>query len=256
MWRFAAAQATGTSHLRTGSPCQDRLACSVLANGTLVAAVSDGAGSAPRAEVGAEVAVDAVVGRLRQRFEQPGCPDLVSALWDAALQARAAVLNRAEADGEEAASYATTLLAFVGTPDGGAALQVGDGVIVVGAGEVGGWRWMFWPERGEYANTTRFLTDDDAPDHVRVTEFPGSPTDVAIMTDGLQPLALHYASQSVHEPFFRGMFQPLHGSSGPGEVPALSASLERFLSSERVRVRTDDDVSLILATRRSPVPPD
>src|SRR5207237_8015857 len=64
MWRFAAARATGTSHLQTGTPCQDRLACAVLANGALVAAVSDGAGSAPRAEVGAEIAVQAVTGRL------------------------------------------------------------------------------------------------------------------------------------------------------------------------------------------------
>jgi hypothetical protein len=76
------------------------------------------------------------------------------------------------------------------------------------------------------------------------------------MTDGLQSLALHYASQSVHQPFFQGMFQPLHASSGSAEVPALSDSLEGFLASERVRMRTDDDVSLILATRRSPAPPD
>ncbi|MEA2588156.1 MAG: hypothetical protein QOH66_1083 [Actinomycetota bacterium] len=238
-----------------GSPCQDRLACVVLTNGALVAVVSDGAGSAARAEVGAEVAVQAVVDQLRRLVEGPGCPELLPALHDAARHARDAVLARAKADGEEAATYAATLLALVDTPDGGAALQIGDGVIVVGE-EAGGWRWMFWPERGEYANTTRFLTDTDAPDHVRMAELPGSPTDVAIMTDGLQPLALHYASQSVHEPFFRGMFQPLHGSSGFGEVPALSASLEQFLSSDRVRMRTDDDVSLILATRRSPAPPD
>lgn len=238
-----------------GSPCQDRLACVVLTNGALVAVVSDGAGSAPRAEVGAEVAVQAVVDQLRRLVDGPGCPELLPALQDAARHARDAVLARAEADGQEAASYAATLLALVDTPDGGAALQIGDGVIVVGE-EAGGWRWMFWPERGEYANTTRFLTDTDAPDHVRVAELPGSPTDVAIMTDGLQSLALHYASQSVHEPFFHGMFPPLHGSSGFGEVPALSASLEQFLSSDRVRMRTDDDVSLILATRRSPAPPD
>jgi hypothetical protein len=238
-----------------GSPCQDRLACVVLTNGALVAVVSDGAGSAPRAEVGAEVAVQAVVDQLRRLVDGPGCPELLPALQDAARHARDAVLARAEADGQEAASYAATLLALVDTPDGGAALQIGDGVIVVGE-EAGGWRWMFWPERGEYANTTRFLTDTDAPDHVRVAELPGSPTDVAIMTDGLQSLALHYASRSVHEPFFHGMFQPLHGSSGFGEVPALSASLEQFLSSDRVRMRTDDDVSLILATRRSPAPPD
>jgi hypothetical protein len=115
---------------------------------------------------------------------------------------------------------------------------------------------MFWPERGEYANTTRFLTDGDAPDHIRVAALPGTPTDIAIMTDGLQSLALDYASESVHEPFFRGMFQPLQGSSGSGELPALSASLGQFLSSDRVRSRADDDVSLILATCGGPAPPD
>jgi hypothetical protein len=220
-----------------------------------VAVVSDGAGSAARAEVGAQVAVEALVERLRQQVDGQAGPELVAALEDAVLHARDAVLARAEAEGEEAASYAATLLAFVDTPHGGAALQIGDGVIVVGE-DADGWRWMFWPERGEYANTTRFLTDAGAADHVRMAEFSGRPTDVAIMTDGLQSLALHYASQSVHEPFFDGMFQPLHGSSGSAEVPALSASLEEFLSSERVRMRTDDDVSLILATRRSPAPPD
>jgi hypothetical protein len=52
------------------------------------------------------------------------------------------------------------------------------------------------------------------------------------------------------------MFHPLHGSPGSGELTALSASLGQFLSSDRVCLRTDDDVSLILATRGSPVPPD
>ena len=255
MWRFAAARATGTSHLQTGTPCQDRVACAALANGALVAAVSDGAGSAARGEVGAEIAVQAVAGRLRRHREEPDGPALLVALQDAALYARAAVLARAEADGEEAGSYAATLLALIGTPGGCAALQIGDGVIVAG-GQDGGWRWVFWPERGEYANTTRFLTDDDAPGRIRVAALPGSPADIAIMTDGLQSLALDYAGEAVHEPFFRGMFQPLHVSSGSGELPALSVSLEEFLSSDRVRLRTDDDVSLILATCGSPAPPD
>ncbi|HEV7874279.1 MAG TPA: protein phosphatase 2C domain-containing protein, partial [Enterovirga sp.] len=52
MWRFATARATGTSHLRAGLPCQDRLACTVLNDGTLVAAVADGAGSAPAGDLG------------------------------------------------------------------------------------------------------------------------------------------------------------------------------------------------------------
>lgn len=219
------------------------------------------------AAVGAEIAVESAVDWLRRHLENQQGPDLLACLEDAALHAREDVLARAAEDGEEASCYAATLLLVVGTPAGGAALQIGDGVIVLGgSGGVDGladWQWVFWPERGEYANTTSFLTDDHAPDHLRVALLPGSPLDVAVMTDGLQPLALHYASQTVHEPFFEGMFLPLHGAVGPpgsplasAEIPALSASLEEFLTSERVRMRTDDDLSLILATRRSPVPPD
>src|SRR2546421_9234627 len=162
MWRFAAAQATGTSHLRTGSPCQDRLACAVLANGSLVAAVSDGAGSAPGGEVGAEIAVQAVAGRLRRHLEEADGPALVIALQDAALYARAAVRARAEADGEEAASYAATLLALIDTPDGGAALQIGDGVIVTGGGGGGG-GWGVWPGGGGNAQHTGVPPPGDPP---------------------------------------------------------------------------------------------
>jgi hypothetical protein len=254
MWRFAAARVTGSSHLRTGTPGQDRFACVVLPDGALVAVMSDGAGSAPNADMGAEVAVQTALCQLRRDLGE-GCPDVTSALRRAALSAREAVLSRALEDGQEAGSYASTLLALVQTAEGGAALQIGDGVIAVGRGG-GDWSWMFWPERGEYANTTRFLTDDDAPDHIQVEACSGSLTDIAVMTDGLQPLALHYASQTVHEPFFRGMLQPLIESDGLGEVGYLSDSLEQFLSSDRVRMRTDDDLSLILATRRSPASPD
>ena len=109
---------------------------------------------------------------------------------------------------------------------------------------------MFWPQRGEYANTTHFLTDKDAAERLQIEPLVGKVTDVALMTDGLESLALHYASKSVHEPFFHGMFQPLLDADGAEEINRLSASLERFLSSERVGSRTDDDVSLILATCR------
>jgi hypothetical protein len=46
------------------------------------------------------------------------------------------------------------------------------------------------------------------------------------------------------------MFRPLFDVDGTKEINRLSASLEQFLSSERVGSRTDDDVSLILATCR------
>src|SRR6185295_17598727 len=58
MWRFAAAQATGSSHEKLSLPCQDRMTCAVLeGEDSLIAVVADGAGTAGRGHEGAEVAV-------------------------------------------------------------------------------------------------------------------------------------------------------------------------------------------------------
>jgi hypothetical protein len=170
-------------------------------------------------------------------------------LREAAAGAREAVLAEAQKHGSAPRDLASTLLVTVAGPSGGGALQIGDGVIVVSDGG-GRWCWVFWPQHGEYANTTYFLTDEDAAERLQIEPFSGKVSDIALMTDGLEPLALHYASRFVHEPFFNGMFRPLFDADGAYEINHLSASLERFLSSERVGSRTDDDVSLILATCR------
>ena len=249
MWRFALAQATGTSHLKVGLACQDRLACVVLPSGILVAVVADGAGSAASGDVGAEIAVSATLAHITMGLEGQDA-DLNCVLHHAAAQAREAVLSVAADQRAEARSYASTLLAVVITEDSAAAMQIGDGVIVVSEGS-DEWNWMFWPQRGEYANTTHFLTDDDALHRIDIDTYVGALTDVALMSDGLEPLALHYASKTAHDPFFEGVFRPLHESTGETELPGVSSMLDAFLVSDRVRARTDDDMSLILATCRS-----
>lgn len=249
MWRFAAARATGKSHLKTGLPCQDRLACMVLSHGTLIAAIADGAGSAAMGAVGAEIAVNSVTSELRRALEA-GRSDFAALMREAAVQAREAVVSEAIKQGSDPRSFASTLLVLMLVPDGGAALQIGDGVMVV-SDRGNGWSWVFWPQRGEYANTTYFLTDDDAIERIQVEPLPGEISDIALMSDGLEPLALHYASKTVHDPFFSGIFRPLFQSDGADEVFHLSESLQQFLSSDQVGSRTDDDVSVILATRRN-----
>ncbi len=253
MWRFAAAQSTGMSHLKVGLPCQDRFACVALPDGTFVAALSDGAGSAAMAECGSRVVVETVIQNLSKAIKL-GQSDFTAMLRDAATEARDVVLSEAQNAGVESREFASTLLATVVGPFGGGALQIGDGVIVVSDSDDGeGWSWVFWPQRGEFVNTTRFLTDEDALACLEVEPFAGKVIDIALMSDGLEPLALHYASKSVYAPFFRAMFPPLSEAHGNMEVRQLSQAVESFLSSERVAARTDDDVSLILATRRQQV---
>ncbi len=61
-WRCAYASVTGSSHERTGTPCQDAGLCRVVRSpggaSILLAVASDGAGSAARSADGARLAVD------------------------------------------------------------------------------------------------------------------------------------------------------------------------------------------------------
>jgi protein phosphatase 2C-like protein len=252
MWRFAAARATGSSHLKTGLPCQDRFACAALPTDTFVAALADGAGSAAMAERGAEIVVDTVVRSLSAAL-QDGRTGICEILRQAAVEARERTLAVARDLGVEPRELASTLLAAVAGPMGGGALQIGDGVIVVGEG-ADEWCWVFWPQRGEYANTTHFLTDEDAEAHLQVDALSVGVTDISLLTDGLEPLALHYKTKTVFDRFFGGMFEPLLRSEGSSEIGQLSVALESFLTSPRIATHTDDDVSLVVATRRSATP--
>jgi hypothetical protein len=94
---------------------------------------------------------------------------------------------------------------------------------------------------------TYFVTDIDANDHFRV-ELREATNEVALFSDGLQRLALVFATETAHEPFFEPMFQVLRRSTTDG-TDALCAALERFLTSDSINERTDDDKTLILATR-------
>jgi hypothetical protein len=249
MWRFAAARATGTSHLGSGIPCQDRLHCLVYNESTFIAAVADGAGSAAMADQGAQIVTDTVVQSVCRSISS-GRTDFCGLLLEAAGDAREAVVGVATKQGVSVREFASTLLTVVIGPEGGAALQIGDGVIVISDGG-DSWSWVFWPQRGEYANTTRFLTDEGASTFIQVETLVANIQDVALMTDGLEFLAVHYASRTAHQPFFNAVFAPLLNTDGGNEITPLSAALEAFLVSPKITTRADDDLTFVMATRRN-----
>src|SRR5204863_1014098 len=111
-------------------------------------------------------------------------PDaLLERLRIAIDRARSSVISLAEARSVPAREFASTLLAVVSTESATACAHLGDGVIAVCEGGEE-WGWVFWPQRGEYANTTRFLTDPDAMAHVNAELLRSPITDFALMTDG------------------------------------------------------------------------
>ena len=94
-----------------------------------------------------------------------------------------------------------------------------------------------------------------AADRMAFDLVSGPIDEVALFTDGIKFLVLHYATKTVHAPFFEKMFSPVRASKTEHVDEALSAGLERYLASPAVCERTDDDKTLILATRRAPPTP-
>jgi hypothetical protein len=125
-------------------------------------------------------------------------------------------------------------------------MQIGDGGIVLDFGE--GYELAIEPMVGEYANMTHFVTDEDAVRILSTSLYQNVALRVAAFTDGVQRLALNLAESSPHAPFFDPFFRVLENTQADME-DALGAALRRFLQSDAVNERTDDDKTLIFALR-------
>jgi hypothetical protein len=247
MWRHLAASVQGASHVRSGVPCQDSSVAAELAGGGLLLACADGAGSAKHAEIGAATACRVLVDEVRRFSDAGGRIDALTkdaaALWLDAV--RAAIQAEADALSLPTREFASTLVAALVGESAAAFLQIGDGAIVAAAPaatpEV-----VFWPEQGEYANTTYFVTGLDAHQRLRLDVRTTPVHDVALFTDGLQHIALRYETRVPHQPFFDPMFARLRADD---QWPDLKGALSSFLGSEAISKRTDDDCTLVLACR-------
>jgi hypothetical protein len=215
----------------------------------LVAVCADGAGSARQSQVGARLACTAFLGLATTALEDGlGIGDVSEPLvlrWHELVRQRLSLeACLANLDLRE---YACTLLAAVVGEDRAVVSQVGDGVVVIGT--EGGYEPVFWPRSGEYVNTTYFLTGGDFAAQLVCRVINARIDEIALLTDGLQPLALHYATRTAHRPFFEPMFMALREAPSPEH---LQLPLMDFLASKAVNDRTDDDKTLVLATRHSP----
>jgi hypothetical protein len=248
-WRFIAAKATGTSHKNTSLECQDYFNYFYESN-FLVLALADGAGSAKFGGEGARLAVTEVVREVVYNLYYKSSEDILLVLRNAAIKARNEVFTLAQTRGVLVREFSSTLLVAVLSDMGGATLQIGDGVIVAREMFDNSWCWQTWPMHGEFVNTTRFLTDLNALEQLEIETLPSTTSDLVLLSDGLERLALDMMNKNVFNPFFDGMIKPIISCEGSGRNDTLSLQLESFLHSERISSRTDDDVSLILATNR------
>lgn len=256
MWKYGLASVAGTAHVKSSVPLQDFSVAELILDSrgeeVFIAIASDGAGSAANSQVGAKLACETLLRDLQSHFASGGglkqlTKDFV-ATWIEKFQN---LISTSATETEmKSQDFACTLLAAIVGKDQAAYFQIGDGAIVESlAGQKDQYSCVCWPQQGEYANSTNFLTDAAAKEKVFCEVKTGTVDEVALFTDGIQSLVLDYRNRAAHSPFFTPLFNWLRPRP-EGYSKELSVSLTQYLNSEKINARTDDDKTLILATRR------
>lgn len=205
--------------------------------------MSDGAGSATHGGQGASLLCRSLVLELRSfAASREGLPDddLVMVWLDDFRDRLAAI---AEARGTTRRQFAATLVMLIVRDGRVLAAQIGDSAMA--ARTEGRWEAICWPENGEFASTTYFVTDDPEV-RLRTAHFPLEHDAFALFSDGLEGVALDHLALEPHARFLQPMMRPVDAATGAGRLPALSSALGRYLDGAALCERTDDDKTIIL----------
>lgn len=251
MWRWIAASHIGTSHIRSGVRLQDAIKCfsvQTKKKGIFFGVVSDGAGSASYGGQGASIVCrklsQAAKKHLSKNRSIPS-DSLINCWID---QARDSIFLAASRRNLTPRDFAATLICVISNGEESLIAHIGDGCAVLLDSGTKEWIAPSWPDHGEYASTTYFITDESDL-KLRLTRYPDPIESIAIFSDGLERLALDFAQNKPFRGFFDGISRPLSQNSKCGKDFSLSSALIRYLNSETINSRTDDDKSLILAIR-------
>jgi serine/threonine protein phosphatase PrpC len=247
-WRAAAASVRGTSHEKTGTGCQDSHSLLTVPERVLLAAISDGAGSASKSEIGSELATRTAIQELRRWCALSTPWPETDAEWSRVIRAameaaRDAVEREAEIEGVSSRELASTLIVLLATPRLVVAGQIGDGAAVVADAE-NNLTALTTPQSGEYLNETTFLVSPNAVEQAQTTVWRGRAAFLAAFSDGLQMLALRMSDGAPHAPFFTPLFRFLQDQQ---DMEEAGQQLRAFLTSPRITERADDDLTLLLA---------
>jgi serine/threonine protein phosphatase PrpC len=255
-WRSLSRSAIGTRHQRNNLPCQDAGGHRSFGEVT-IGAIADGAGSAPHSEIGATLAVKSTLDYLANletwlqphqnptwpTADQPPTPGQLQRLFERTLtKVRSDLQQQATQNGYGLETLACTLLGFVATPRWIAAMQIGDGFMVVST-PTQRHQLMFAPDKGEFANQTTFVTSSSAHQDLQVRVLPETPQFICAATDAFERLAMHLPQWEPSPAFFNPLEEYLDETPVPEQDDAYIMS---FLKSEYLNKQTDDDKTLLL----------
>jgi len=252
-WRYAHASVIGAAHVNQNTVCQDRFICRTIEiDGAeiLIAAVADGAGSTTSGQTGAEIACDFFVEQATEYLKSTNASvkslkEEFGKRWISYLQAKIATV--AIEKEKPVREFASTFVGAIVGETSAAFYQIGDGAIVYSVnGAAGSYSFGIEPAESEYVNTTDFITDVAAAERLRFTFIEEAIEDLILFSDGIFGVAVDYQTAKPHEPFLMPMIAPLRTRK---KIDGLNEKLEIFLASTKINEKTDDDKTIILASR-------
>ena len=257
-WKAIARWEVGTSHEATKTPCQDYAGYKQYGD-YCIGVVADGAGSRRYSEYGSTVAVDVALRYFIEILEglrgkslftsQNDAEDIFHKLIDqvrAELGTKAGNFSREYKEKISADQFACTLLVFVVFPEGIAAMQLGDGFIVVRDYKSQEYDLLFSPSKGEYVNETTFVTSSpkDIAQDLQIIYLPNSISFICASTDGLEKVALDLATNKAFSRFFIPLEKYIQNALDLDK----DSYITDFLKSEQVNRKTDDDKTILLCS--------
>jgi len=252
IWNVYGAKVQGPSHVQTNTPCQDAFYTGVSQDGQWVSmVVSDGAGSAARAEEGSQLVAQVLSEKLLDiaallNTRVPG-----GWINDFVIQQVIDVreLLRKKAGKDDIRDFHCTLVAALVGPSGGFLIHIGDGSLLSGTATPDTIEknvlnitinHQSKPENGEYANETFFITEKDWIKHLRIS--PIGKTDwIMLATDG--GCALTLQNESVpHISNLKDIFQHLLKLS----EESRSSAIQAWLETDGAKKLSNDDKTLVI----------
>lgn len=250
-WAWAAAACKGTSHEKTGVRLQDAFVCSTIDSELgefFYGIISDGAGSANYGGQGASIVCNTLSREIKNHSLLNGLPSN-SVIENWVDKARDRIFLASAIRGLKPRDFAATLICVISNGVESLVIHIGDGCAVFKENSSTEWVAPTWPEQGEFASSTYFVTDEYGL-RLRVNRHYAAISAIAVFSDGLERLALDFQETKPFKGFLDGMVKPLNSSSKFGKDRALSTALKKYLNSDSINSRTDDDKSLIIAIRK------
>jgi len=246
MWKAVTSKAKGIAHEKNQTPYQDYGDFFKTNENILIAALSDGMGSAKYADIGAKTAVEKALSFLNERHlsEKLNKDQAEKLFSDLLKEIQQTLEQQAHERKANLKDFNCTLLIVVATPKWLMGMQVGDGFIVVQQEEKDFYDLLFQPCKGEYANATVPITSPQAIQDMQVDVLETHYNFICVSTDGLEQAALKFGRNyeaTAHTDFFTPFQQLLRTE----EEGICKKEIDEWIDSEEVKDKSDDDKTVI-----------